>query len=189
MRGSAPLKKYFKKIIDLQIRSPRTLEALCYAFRFPRMTDLRLHCQCIFKTRRNLRSPFQNWGKAPCAFMGVWGRCKPPQGTPASQEARSVCLGRNEPRFPWRLCGKTTLAVLRRSRPFLTSIALAKEVLVWVSPCEGQGLQFCVGMRYTNRYETVAFDFRLFVDDVGLGDDAGVAWFIVGYLASLSCVG
>ena len=25
-----------------------------------------------------------------------------------SQEARSVCLGRNEPRVPWRLCGKHT---------------------------------------------------------------------------------
>ena len=26
----------------------------------------------------------------------------------ASQEARSVCLGRNEPRVPWRLCGQHT---------------------------------------------------------------------------------
>ena len=22
--------------------------------------------------------PPKNWGKAPCAFMGVWGRCEPP---------------------------------------------------------------------------------------------------------------
>ena len=36
----------------------------------------------------------------------------------ASQEARSICLGRSEPRLPSRLCGKNTLAVLRRSRPF-----------------------------------------------------------------------
>jgi hypothetical protein len=21
---------------------------------------------------------FKNWGKAPCAFMGAWGRCEPP---------------------------------------------------------------------------------------------------------------
>ena len=71
------------------------------------------------------RSFFQNWGKAPCAFMGAVaratpkGRCEPPQSTPASQEARSICLGRSEPRLPSRLCGKNTLAVLRRSRPFL----------------------------------------------------------------------
>ena len=38
----------------------------------------------------------------------------------ASQEARSICLGRSEPRRPSRLCGKNTLAVLRRSRPFKT---------------------------------------------------------------------
>ena len=36
----------------------------------------------------------------------------------ASQEARSICLGRSEPRLPSRLCGKNTLAVLRQSRPF-----------------------------------------------------------------------
>ena len=35
-------------------------------------------------------------------------------------EARSVCLGRNDPRLPWRLRGKTTLAVLRRSRSSFT---------------------------------------------------------------------
>ena len=30
---------------------------------------------------------------------------------PASQEARSICLGRSEPRLPSRLCGKTLLAI------------------------------------------------------------------------------
>ena len=34
----------------------------------------------------------------------------------ASQEARSICLGRSEPRLPSRLCGKTTLAVLEISQ-------------------------------------------------------------------------
>ena len=36
------------------------------------------------------------------------GRCKPLQSVKASQEARSVCLGRNEPRLPWRLRGQHT---------------------------------------------------------------------------------
>ena len=76
---------------------------------------------------------FQNWGEAYHASMGAWGRCEPPQSTPASQEARSICLGRSEPRLPSRLCGKTTLAVLRRSRPF--SIFLCGVKRPWVWPC------------------------------------------------------
>ena len=42
------------------------------------------------------------------------------QALPEFAEARSICLGRSELRLPSRLCGKTTLAVLRRSRHTLT---------------------------------------------------------------------
>ena len=46
----------------------------------------------------------------------------------ASQEARSICLGRSEPRLPSRLCGKTTLAVLWRSRPFSCEAPFPKTI-------------------------------------------------------------
>ena len=42
--------------------------------------------------RRVLRKNFfpHNWGKAPCAFAGVWGRCKPPQ---SAKDAHRRALG------------------------------------------------------------------------------------------------
>ena len=37
--------------------------------RFALCSARRMLCKNFF--------PPKNWGKAPCAFMGVWGRCEP----------------------------------------------------------------------------------------------------------------
>ena len=38
-------------------------------------------------------SHFSNWGKAPCAFMGVWGRCEPLQACEGVLVAHEFALG------------------------------------------------------------------------------------------------
>ena len=69
----------------------------------------------LFPKTTGVKRPALSRGGGRATAMG---RRKPLQSIPASQEARSICLGRSEPRLPSRLCGKNTLAVLRRSRPF-----------------------------------------------------------------------
>ena len=64
-------------------------------------------------------------GRMPCVtkratHLIVFIVLKPSWHRTRFAEARSVCLGRNNPRLPWRLRGKTTLAVLRRSRSSFT---------------------------------------------------------------------
>ena len=62
-----------------------------------------LFLRSTFSLKTGVKRPWL-W---PChRFHGGVGAMQAPTSVKASQEARSVCLGRNEPRFPWRLCGK-----------------------------------------------------------------------------------
>ena len=114
----------------------------------------------------NPAKPFlsKNWGKAPCAFMGVWGRCEPPQSAKAASRG-TKCHGVRDARplqdlpvamlldsagsSPIAEFAENTLAVLRRSRPFsyeapFLTVLLPKATLGVALP--PRGLYLCYNL-------------------------------------------
>ncbi|MBR5587884.1 MAG: hypothetical protein IKW23_03430, partial [Kiritimatiellae bacterium] len=68
---------------------------------------------------------------------GGWGHSHfAPTSVKASQEARSICLGRSEPRLPSRLCGKPSWQC--SSEAPVPGSAAAKRPWVW--PCHRGGV-------------------------------------------------